>query len=263
MILTESDFRRLFRSHLTLPHIESEKFSEILRGDDPGCGRLTALLLYCLVLEHQPRHVIEFSPASGFSSAAIALAMKRLGFKNSFTTFEWSELKQRPRVEARFDRLDINDYVRCIWGDALTNIPQHIQEKNIVGQVDFCFVDSGHSREFAERYIREVFPLLSDDCVIVIHDISAACTNPQGFFETNMYPGSECILECEAVREWVQKHDIDYTLTHAIFGGKEERSANLPLNKEIYNLLDDILEVDFLKLENKQPMCMVCKNVKT
>ena len=223
--------------------------SEILFGDDAGSGRMTAMLLYLLILQNDCKKIIEFSPGTGFSSVAMALAMKRLGYKNSFLTFEIN-LKRKEKFEDRINKLDLNDYVKCIWGDALHRIPSSLAEKQ--WDVDFCFVDSGHTKEFSRRYTQEIFPLLNDNSIICIHDISAKS------LETNMY--GEHADEWIGVKEWVVKNNIKYELTHAIFGGIEERSKHLPINTKLYSIFDNLLNVNFVKNDSKQPMMLVARN---
>ncbi|MHA2009820.1 MAG: O-methyltransferase [Candidatus Hodarchaeales archaeon] len=236
--------------HLIEKYVDEESVKGIVSGAGPGCGRILSLIMYCLIIHKKPRHVLEFSPAAGGSTIGLGLAMKKLGKPNCLTTIE---IQDREDWHKRFDKNmkdnGIEDYVEKITGDALVEIPRIIKERNL--KIDFCFIDSDHSATFAKRYIEEIFPLLAlPGCIICIHDIAAKSKDPYGPFATNMIPKPEND-EWKSIWKWVQKENIDYTLLHALIGGQDTRSINIPWNKRIIQKINTKINNNILKCETR------------
>ena len=185
------------------------------------------LLMFLSILEKKPSHAIEFSPWMGYSSSVIALAMKCLGQKNSFVTFE-KEKSLDPFIQERFKTCDIQDYAKV-----RTNIM---------------------NKEFSRQYTKEIFPLLSSGCIIFVHDVSS---NEKGGIETSSPSPAN---EHEGIQEWVNQVNPQYMLTHKMFGGQVERSKNLPRDTKFFDELAQILGRDILKHEESAPVCFVCLN---
>lgn len=210
------------------------------------------LLMFLSILEKKPSHAIEFSPWMGYSSSVIALAMKCLGQKNSFVTFE-KEKSLDPFIQERFKTCDIQDYAKVIYGDAIPTIKKFVHN-NPEWEVGFCFSDCFHRKEFSRQYTKEIFPLLSSGCIIFVHDVSS---NEKGGIETSSPSPAN---EHEGIQEWVNQVNPQYMLTHKMFGGQVERSKNLPRDTKFFDELAQILGRDILKHEESAPVCFVCLN---
>ncbi len=258
MKLSENFFAELFERYI--PDADSSDLNEIYKSDGCSCGRLCGLLLYLLVLEFKPNRVLEFSSAYGYSTACLAFAMRRLGKKDSMITCEIDDKKFKSKLEARIHRNQLHEYLNVVWGDALHTLPKVLRDGT--KEVDFCFVDSCHKEWFADRYIKEIFPLMSERCVICVHDIAAKTADPQGDFNTNEpHNGGEW----RALKRWLRENDLSYTLVHSIFGGKEDRSNKLPVNEKLYSRVNQVLGIDIRKdvaETKKAPVLLICKNLK-
>jgi predicted O-methyltransferase YrrM len=244
MKLTEEKILELIDKYVDAKEVEG-----ITKGAGPGCGRILSLIMHCLIMDKNPEHVLEFSPAVGGSTIGLGLAMKRLGKPGCLTTIE---IQDREDWDKRFSKNmednDLNDYVERIIGDALIEIPRIVIERNL--KIDFCFIDSDHGQKFANRYINEVFPLLSEDCTVCIHDIAAKSDDPHGPFATNMIPCPQND-EWKAIWKWTQRENIDYTLLHALIGGQDTKSINIPRNKKIIRKINEKTDTNILQLETR------------
>jgi predicted O-methyltransferase YrrM len=216
---------------------------KIIMGDTGGISAFECILMYLLILDNAPRWTIEFSPNHGFSTQAMAMALRVLGIKNRFGTFE---LKPNLCVSTteRMKKLGLLNYVDVVQGNALQTIPEWIKQKN--AKVDLVFVDSDHTEKFANRYIKELFPLFQRDCLLGVHDICSHKRDDGGqtAFKTSLGSGSKCAGEEKPIERHLKGKK--FCVLHAITGGKHE-SANLPVNNKLYEELQQITGFDFRK----------------
>jgi len=210
------------------------------------------LLMFLYILEEQPTHIIEFSPWRGYSTAVLASAMRILERKHNFATFE-HDCKLKPFIDARVKQHGLQEYVKVIWGDAVSKIPKHVNA-HPDWNIGFAFVDCHNLKECSRRYIKKIFPKLSKNCLIFMHDISS--DHKGRFFTNSPHPADGYI----GVMEWVKKVKPEYALSHKEFGGQFQRSANLPRDNEFFRALKDILGHDILDHEKSAPVCFVCRN---
>lgn len=207
---------------------------------DGALSRVDAELVYMLVRELGARKAIEFSPNYGYSTAFVAAALKQNQPEYTFATFDlelyrsFLERMQRFNLQALFTQ-----------GDALTNVPLYLVENDLVGKIDFCFIDSDHSYDFARRYCVEILPLLGERCVYFIHDM---CYRPQDFQSFSHYGpispyeigGTYSSLgEAAYLSEYFRSVEDRYAIfsTHRLFGDSHEFSSILPRNKPLINEL--------------------------
>lgn len=124
--------------------------------------------LYNFVKKIAPKKIMEFSPFHGFSTITICSASKDIGYQPDF--FETHELEKENVQITNFNLYENDiDYVKVMEGDVFLTL-----DREKLKEVDFLFVDSDHSGDFAKRYIDEFFPLLKDGCWVAIHDISCS-----------------------------------------------------------------------------------------
>jgi hypothetical protein len=119
-------------------------------------------VLYSLVRTEKPESIIEFSPASGWTSFVMLEACKQ-------------NAKEDPNYKAIIKSFDLVDHSRrCDYdddrvkrelyvGDALQLVPLFIEG------CEFLFIDSDHSAEFAKSYFETI--IKKYDCGFIwIHD---------------------------------------------------------------------------------------------
>jgi len=233
----DNEILQLFRDVKGLIHPDDVK--SILQ-EDGGLHRIDGLILYASVLKLNPEFTIEFSPQYGYSTARIALALKRLGKKGCFATFELND-GYKKGMTSLLDRFGVKDYVEVIYGNALDNIPKYIHQKKIEGKTKFVFIDSDHSEAFAKEYITKIFPLFDKGCTAIVHDIGAKNNNEHGEFVETLDSKDPNSGEYKALRKYVDENHLSYCVTHAIFGGKHESSEDLPVNKAMFEEVGKII----------------------
>lgn len=145
----------------------------------PGHGMydwIEAQILYLLIRDAEPDVVVEISPAYGYTTGFILLAMSanRRGELRSFDLDDGF----REQARANFARAGIDaSRQRFIVGD----VREHLRE--IPSRIDLLFMDSDHSTEFARWYISELFPRVRKGGLIHVHDVLRYGVKPhQGDF---------------------------------------------------------------------------------
>lgn len=134
------------------------------KQDDISMTQTERNFLYNFVKRISPRKIMEFSPFRGFSTITISQALD----KNNIDFFETHELEKENANLTQFNLYENDiDFVKVNVGDVFETL-----DREKLKEVDFLMIDSDHSGKFAERYIKEFFPLLKDGCWVAIHDIS-------------------------------------------------------------------------------------------
>lgn len=200
---------------------------------DGGISKFEAFVLYAF--SRQSTYAIEFSPNIGMSTIAIGLAFKRRGLKGRFATFE-IDLRIKEALEANLGRYELSEYVQVIYGDALQEIPRYVEKQGLDGKTDLCFIDSCHSEKFADSYISRIFPLLSPQCVIGVHDIG---WEGQTFGET-LFPNEDNCGEYKALARYLAD-GASYVSLHKELGGKREKSVKMHFNEPVLQRIDAAL----------------------
>jgi predicted O-methyltransferase YrrM len=243
----EDHIRALYQKY------ESELCSDLMgavkvdeRGrHDGGISRVDGELVYMLMRELGVRNAIEFSPNEGYSTAFVYAALQANSPDSTFATFD---LEVYPAFLTRMSRLGMEATI--FRGDALVNIPRYLDTRELTGKIDFCFIDSDHSYDFAKRYCKELFPLLGPRCVFYIHDM---CYRPHDFQNFSHYgqihgteiggtgysPGEAAYL-CEFFSACPGKYLL--FSTHKLFGDSHEYSSILPRNLPLIEALEQTIE---------------------
>lgn len=215
-----------------------------------------ALIMYLLILENKPKNIIEFGTYRGYSTSWLTLAASKLG--TTITTFEKSIGVIKDFFNKNIEKLGLSEHVRVIQGDALKNIPSHIDKNNL--DIDFCFIDSDHSKGTANNYTQKIFPTFNDNCIICIHDISSKTKHTPYNFETNTK--GHIRGEHQGVQAWANKMKVDYTLSHVIIGGQFEKSDSIPINQSFYEKLSNIFGFNVQEFNRSAPVMLIATNHK-
>jgi predicted O-methyltransferase YrrM len=158
-------------------------------GMKPQLDDIEAEITYMLIREYQPETVVEISPCGGWSTAWILHALKDngLGMLHSYDLINESTKNVPPELSSGRWIFSLGDVTK-----AVDRIPQSI---------DYLFIDSDHSAQFAEWYIRNVFPRLKTGNPVSVHDVYHT-SSPSSH-------GSEGAL----IAQWLQEREIDYFTT--------------------------------------------------
>ncbi len=149
----------------------------------PSFDDLEAEITYLLVREAKPQNMIEFSPASGWSTSWILSAL-RDNDKGILTSFDLEDYATKLiPAELAGDR----------WVFRLGDVKENIRA---VSGIDYLFVDSDHSAPFADWYLGEVMPKVRAGAPVSIHDIYLRKQETYG--------------EIGRVLDWLGKQRIEY-----------------------------------------------------
>ncbi|MCX8069356.1 MAG: class I SAM-dependent methyltransferase [Thermodesulfovibrionales bacterium] len=210
--------------------------------------------LYFIIRHFRPKHVIEFSPYEGLSTAFIYEALKANNQDFTFATFDLEEFEGFTK---RMKNYGID--LKVNTGDAIETVPKYLKDKGLIGKVDFCFVDSEHTYTFASKYCKEIFPLLSEKCILMFHDM---CYCPLEITEPFDHYGpvkpQEIVGhvishgEGKYVSEYFSsKKGYEIFLLHKLFGGFGLLSPKLPINETLISDLIRNIEGFYYKRDNK------------
>jgi len=128
-------------------------------GLSPMLGDMEAEITYLRIRESKPQSVVEISPASGWSTSWILHALKDNGSGTLYS----------------FDLVD--DCLKVIpsslsgerWIFFQGDASKHLNK--LPSRIDYLFIDSDHSANFATWYIYNLFPLLQQGTTVSAHDI--------------------------------------------------------------------------------------------
>lgn len=240
-MLTQDNILNLYSKYWN--NIDQSHKDLLLKGlPNQGMGPIEGFLVYFLVLEQNPRYAIELGPRFGYSTWCIGLAMKALGKKNSFTSFELQPIMRDTLIPNLQKAQLYPDYTNIIYGDARHTVVPFIQDK----LVDFMWIDAEHSYSFAQMYISTIFPLLQPGCVAGAHDMTAGEQNNNGKFNLLEACNAHELTEEKAVKMFLHQSGKNYAFFHAITGGKHSNNKSLPRNIEFYNKIYDIVKIKLI-----------------
>jgi len=183
-----------------------ENMSKIYKLSSPQFDDIEAEILCLLLLHFKPKIIYEFSPCGGWSTMYILNSLFLSG-----------------NTSARVNSYDIHDTscklinkfedLSSIWNFHLGNVLDEFN--NFDFNMDYLFIDSDHSKEFAENYVNNLLePLLTytrqnnRKIICSVHDV---------FHSTGVKIPSE---EGEVVINFLNKYNLSYfspnNLSHSV-----------------------------------------------
>ena len=158
-------YKKYYYELIFIRKIQSER---IIKSDfKPHFDDIEAELLYMMVREFNPSLSVEFSPYYGYSTSWFLSALNRNnhGILRSYDIVDYAY----PKIKG----CGLLDRWELMIGDVAANYPVMDYSK-----IDFLFIDSDHSRGFAQRYIREFLTPFHEHAKtnsriipVMIHDI--------------------------------------------------------------------------------------------
>jgi hypothetical protein len=150
--------------------------------------------IVCLILmELRPKNICEFSPCRGWSTMYM---LNTLVLTNNHE----SKVSSYDIVDTCSSNICRFDELKKHWAFYLCNVEQKYAE--FTTDIDYLFIDSDHSEQFARKYVAELLePLLvacrsqNKQIVVSVHDV----------FHTP-YPSEEGVV----VIEFLAKNNIEY-----------------------------------------------------
>ncbi|MGA7862347.1 MAG: class I SAM-dependent methyltransferase [Thermoplasmata archaeon] len=187
----------------------------------PSFDDVEAEVTYLLIRNSRPQVVVEISPSGGWSSLWMLSALRDNGTGCLYS----------------YDLVD----------DATRNIPATLSEqrwmfvrgdvrravRRLPRPIDYLFIDSDHSAEFADWYLQNVFPLLSPNAIVSVDDVFRGPDDwPREFGEG------------QRVLEWLKTHGLAYlsfspysfsTKYEQAMRAKSELKMDSPIHTSIVN----------------------------
>jgi len=167
---------------------------------DKGLNMFEAYSLYSFIRKYKPKKIKEMSPNNGFSTFIMSQAILDEGYENELEIFDSYDLSEQFCSEASEKSSKLKVF-KFFGGDAKNTL--ELSEK-----VDFFFVDSDHSKNFAEWYIN----LFKFADFIFVHDINPSeeyHLKYRGADDENKHSGGEPLVVYNFLRQ--MGYDYDYS----------------------------------------------------
>jgi predicted O-methyltransferase YrrM len=126
----------------------------LAQSDDETCE-----ILYLLLRAERPESVVEISPFHGWSTCWLLSALRDNG-RGRLTSFDLIDAS-RANVP--------QDLAADRWELVLGDVANQVDR--LPARIDFLWLDSDHSAEFADWYIATVFPRVHAQAVIAVDDV--------------------------------------------------------------------------------------------
>ena len=149
----------------------------------PALDDIEAEVTYLLLRARRPNVVFEMSPNAGWSTSWILNALRDNDNGGQLWSYDihdtCTKFVPRDLAAGRW---------HFVQGDA--------RETTLAApHFDHCFIDSEHSRSFAEWFVSTLFPRIPPGCVVSVHDV---------------FHSPEPSEEGEVVVKWLADHGLSY-----------------------------------------------------
>lgn len=125
----------------------------------PMLDDIEAEVTYLLIRENHPLLTVEMSPNTGWSTTWILSALRDNGGQGQLWSYDLHDTSTKyvPKAlaEGRWN---------FVLGDARKNLCDF-------SQIDYFFIDSDHTKEFAFWYVEKILPSLRSTCKVSVHDV--------------------------------------------------------------------------------------------
>lgn len=134
----------------------------------PQLDDLEAEITYLRLREYKPQTVVEISPCGGWSSTWILQALKDNGFGQLHSYDLVNTATRNVPASLAQGRWHFHQ------GDVTKNMD------SLPAKIDYLFIDSDHSAQFADWYISKLFTRLKAGTPVSVHDVFHTA-HPSGF----------------------------------------------------------------------------------
>ncbi len=163
----------------------------------PAIDDIEAEITYMLVRETRPSSVVEISSGSGWSTSWILEALESNGAGHLYSYDLVDDATHTLASAAARDRWTF------VHGDVRRNLDR------LPEAIDYLFLDSDHSAEFADWYLATLMPRLRPGTPVSVHDVFHADRPGTRF---GGLPGrlTRRVNEGVVLLEWLERQDLAY-----------------------------------------------------
>lgn len=162
----------------------------------PALDDLEAEITYLLIRARRPRVVVEMSPNAGWSTTWILSALRDNVDGGQLWSYDLrdtsTKLVPRRLAQGRW---------HFVQGDARDTM-------SLAPDFDYLFIDSDHTRDFAEWYVEALFPRIPPGGMVSVHDV----------FHT-----AKPSEEGDVVLEWLAKQGMNFWAPSPATGSEAAR----------------------------------------
>ena len=161
----------------------------------PQYDDIEAELTTLFILHYKPKHIIEFSPCTGWSTSIILDTLEMLNNNSRMSSYD---------IEDRCSTfIKALNHKNVEWNLELGDVTKKFDTWNL-DTIDYLFIDSDHSSEFAVKFINDLLVPLLENCklnnrkvIVSVHDVYHGRIN-------------EPIQEGKEVIDFLSKNNIKY-----------------------------------------------------
>lgn len=189
----------------------------------PALDDLEAEITYLLIRAQRPKVIVEMSPNAGWSTTWILSALRDNADGGQLWSYDLhdtsTKLVPRRLAQGRW---------HFVQGDARNTVPS-------APDFDYLFIDSDHTRDFAEWFVQMLFPRLKPGCQVSVHDVFHQATPSE---------------EGAAVIAWLTAHGGHYwttataaakATTQAILDERVRLGIDYPIHRSTKNPTNPML----------------------
>jgi len=193
---------------------------------------LEAQVLYLLIRCVKPEVVVEISPNYGYSTGFLLLAMNK-NKRGKLYSFDLEEKFHRHALRS-FNQVGIDTSRQLFFAADVREAYDRVFPK----QVDVLFMDSDHSYDFAQWYIANLYPRVTEGGLIHAHDVLRHGVKPHlgdkgegraiwEFIQERQVSEKDYLYVSELVRSQPIKLDVLQQLERYPFGETQIGSNNI------------------------------------
>lgn len=187
-------------------------------------------LTYLCIRDRKPNTIIEISPNYGWSSLVICMAIQDGNLNCNYSSYD---------ILDNSEKLLPNEF-KAIRKFVLGDVRNHKFDESI----DYLFMDSEHTYTFGQWYFDNLFPLLSSNGIMSIHDMN---TESGELWHTVSKEINQ--QESKFALEFCSKNNINLWIAqHHYTNFKDIRKQNID-NRVI--LTDNITSIAFIDKKEK------------
>jgi hypothetical protein len=166
-----NDFiKKLYNKYLNEIKIIRNNMQKNYYYGRPAYDDIEAEITSLFILHFKPKHIIEFSPSTGWSTSIMLNALELNNNSSVLSSYDIEDRGCKPFIDSL-------NYKNVKWNFTLGDVTNEYSKWDL-NNIDYLFIDSDHSEKFAHNYINNLLIPLLNNCkqnkkhiIVGIHDI--------------------------------------------------------------------------------------------